>query len=181
MTFPKYFQKKVLLFRCKPNNSTFRFLEGNSMTQFFKNGLVGLFGFFAADTVLLAAYMLRESSFFADGLDYLLEGISFILSLAIAFFVGHWRGKRYNSGLKTVCSITCLSNALLVLTIVLILIKKSFFYWLAYPAQLPGEVLCMAIPYEFSAYEEPFVLIDALVAVMYAPAVGALFSHNSAE
>ncbi|MGN0519990.1 MAG: hypothetical protein ACI4LB_04560 [Candidatus Fimenecus sp.] len=152
------------------------------MTQFFKNGLVGLLGYLAAEAVMLAAYMLRENSFFKVGSDYLLEGISFILSLAVDFLVGLWRGKRYNSGLKTVCSVTCLTNAFLVLTIVLILIKKSFFYWLAYPAQLPGEVLCMAIPYEFStAYEEPFVLIGALVTVMYAPAVGALFSHDTAE
>lgn len=152
------------------------------MKQFLKNGLIGLFGFFAADTVLLVAYMLRENSFFKVGPDYLLEGVSFIVSLAAAFLVGLWRGKRYNSGLKTVCSVTCLTNAFLVLTIVLNLIKESFFYWLAYPAQLPGEVFCMAIPYEFStAYEEPFVLLGALVAVMYAPAVGALFSYDTAE
>ena len=41
------------------------------MKQFLKNGLIGLFGFFAADTVLLVAYMLRENSFLrSDRITY---------------------------------------------------------------------------------------------------------------
>ncbi|MGN0561473.1 MAG: hypothetical protein ACI4K6_01590 [Candidatus Fimenecus sp.] len=151
------------------------------MTQFFKNGLVGILGYLAAEAVMMVG-----SFFFADGphsrTDCMILGIVYLVSLAAAFAVGQWRGKQFESRLKTVLSVLALPAVFLAYPLLLAVIFNA--QWVMIPltfSYLPGNFLCMATDYGLNEWYLTLCMIGAPLCILLATAVGALFSYDTAE
>lgn len=152
------------------------------MTQFFKNGLVGLLGYLAAEAVMTVCGI-----FFVDGphsrADCIVIGIVFLVSLAAAFAVGQWRGKQYESKWKTLFSVIFLTPAVMAVPILLAIIFNA--QWVMIPlyfTYLPGNFVSMLNPnYMADGWEIVLCMIGAPLCILLATAVGALFSYDTAE
>lgn len=152
------------------------------MTQFFKNGLVGLLGYLAAEAVMMVG-----SFFFADGphncVGYIILWMVYLVSLAAAFAVGKLCGKQYDNKWKTLVSVIFLTPAVLAVPVLLAVIFNE--QWVMIPlyfSYLPGNFVSMLNPYYFAdGWEITLCMIGAPLSVLLAVAVGALFSDNTAE
>lgn len=152
------------------------------MTQFFKNGLVGLLGYLAAEAVMTVCGI-----FFADGphsfVGYSILWIVYLVSLAAAFAVGQWRGKQYESKWKTLVSVIFLTPAVLAVPVLLAIIFNA--QWVMIPlyfTYLPGNFVSMLHPnYMADGWEITLCMIGAPLCILLATAVGALFSYDTAE
>ena len=152
------------------------------MKQFLKNGFVGLFGYLAAEAVMTVCGI-----FFADGphsfVGYSILWIVYLVSLAVAFAVGQWRGKQYESKWKTLFSVIFLTPAVMVVPILLAVIFNA--QWVMIPlyfTYLPGNFVSMLNPnYMADGWEIVLCMIGAPLCILLATAVGALFSYDTAE
>ncbi|MGN0571449.1 MAG: hypothetical protein ACI4K9_04640 [Candidatus Fimenecus sp.] len=151
------------------------------MTPFFKNGLVGLLGYLAAEAVMMVG-----SFFFADGphsrADCIILGIVYLVSLAAAFLVGQWRGKQFESRLKTVLSVLALPAVFVAYPLLLaVILNTQWVTILLVPTYLPGNFLCMATDCGVNGWNFVLCMIGAPLCILLATAVGTLFSHDTAE
>lgn len=154
------------------------------MTQFFKNGLVGILGYLAAEAVMMVG-----SFFFADGphsrTDCMILGIVYLVSLAAAFAVGQWRGKQFESKWKTLFSVIFLTPAVLAVPVLLAAADILNSQWVMIPltfSYLPGNFMSMLNPnYMADGWEIVLCMIGAPLCILLATAVGALFSYDTAE
>lgn len=154
------------------------------MTQFFKNGLVGILGYLAAEVVMMVG-----SFFFADGphsfVGYSILWIVYLVSLAVAFAVGQWRGKQYESKWKTLFSVIFLTPAVIAVPVLLAAADIFNSQWVMIPltfSYLPGNFVSMLNPnYMADGWEITLCMIGAPLSVLLATAVGALFSYDTAE
>lgn len=152
------------------------------MTPFFKNGLVGILGYLAAEAVMMVG-----SFFFADGphsfVGYSILWIVYLVSLAAAFAVGQWRGKQFESKWKTLFSVIFLTPAAIAVPILLAVIFNA--QWVMIPltfSYLPGIFVSMLNPnYMADGWEITLCMIGAPLSVLLATAVGVLFSYDTAE
>ncbi len=152
------------------------------MKQFLKNGFVGLLGYLAAEVVMMVG-----SFFFADGphsfVGYSILWIVYLVSLAVAFAVGQWRGKQYESKWKTLVSVIFLTPAIIAVPILLAVIFNE--QWVMIPltfSYLPGNFVSMLNPnYMADGWEIVLCMIGAPLSVLLATAAGTLSSYNTAE